>query len=231
MLLIFGDDTFNKIKTKTTQPVFYVDRKNTGTNVYFSLDKFLLAHKLGPEDTIISYEGKSPLEFRLRFPNAPRGTPLLTTQNYNIDQILDKSELKKEDYDIFSGNLVEAKDKSLILENIKLLSEISYQMFEAGYMDLENNKKIDDWIISFQEPILQLFVNYTKIETSNPTFTVEDEFLDNPVYRKTILLGMLRVLANFIVNNNYITIEEVSKLGTWTDYDTWKKLKEKVEIL
>ena len=83
----------------------------------------------------------------------------------------------------------------------------------------------------FKNHYLQLFVNYTKIETSNPTFTVEDEFLDNPVYRKTILLGMLRVLANFIVNNNYITIEEVSKLGTWTDYDTWKKLKEKVEIL
>ena len=61
--------------------------------------------------------------------------------------------------------------------------------------------------------------------------TIEDEFLDNPVFRKTILLGMLRVLSNFIINNNYITIEEVSKIGTWTNYDTWKKLKEIVNIL
>jgi hypothetical protein len=231
MILIFGDNTFNKVKTKTEQPIFYVDRKNKGSTVYFSLEKFLLDHQLGSEDTIISFEGKSPLAFRLQFPNAPRGTPLLTTENYNIDQILDNKELKKEDYDIFSGSLVEAKDKTLILENIKLLSEIAYQMLEAGYMDLENNKKVDDWIVSFQEPLLQLFVNYTKIETSNPTFTVEDEFLDNPVYRKTILLGMLRVLSNFIINNNYITIEEVSKLGTWTNFDTWKKIKEKVKIL
>ena len=125
---------------------------------------------------------------------------------------------------------MEAKDKTLILKNIKLLSEICYQMMEAGYMDLENNKKIEDWIVLFQEPILQLFVNYTKIETSNPTFTVEDEFLDNPIFRKTILLGMLRVLSNFIVNNNYITIEEVSKIGTWTNYDTWKKIKEIITI-
>ena len=231
MILIFGDSTFNKIKTKTSEPIFYIDRNNKGTNVYFSINKFLLDNQLGPNDTIISFEGKSPLEFRLRFPNAPRGTPLLITENYNIDEILDKNELKKEDYDIFSGNLVETSDKTLILENIKLLSEISYQMLEAGYLDLENNKKIDDWIVLFQEPLLQLFVNYTKIETSNPTFTVEDEFLDNPVFRKTILLGMLRVLANFIINNNYISIEEVSSFGTWTDYDTWKKLRKKVSIL
>ena len=231
MILIFGNNTFNKIKTKTEQPIFFVDRKNRGDNVYFSLEKFLLTHSLGPEDTLISFEGKTPLEFRLRFPNAPRRVVLVTTENYNIDQILDKKDNKKEDYDIFSGELMEAKDKTLILENIKLLSEICYQMLEAGYMDLENNKKIEDWIVLFQEPLLQLFVNYSQIETSNPTMTVEDEFLDNPVFRKTILLGMLRVLSNFIINNKYITIEEVSKIGTWTNYDTWKKLKEQVSIL
>ena len=67
----------------------------------FTLEKFLLNHSLGPEDTLISFEGKTPLEFRLRFPNTPRRVVLVTTENYNIDQILST---KKEDYDIFSGN-------------------------------------------------------------------------------------------------------------------------------
>ena len=163
MILVFGNNTFNNVRTKTEQAIFFVDRKNKGENVYFSLEKFLLNHSLGPEDTLISFEGKTPFEFRLLFPNTPRGVVLVTTKNYNIDQILNKKDNKKEDYDIFSGELVEANDKTLILENIKLLSEICYQMLEAGYMDLENNKKIEDWIVLFQEPLLQLFYQLLSI--------------------------------------------------------------------
>lgn len=230
MLLIFGDDTFNNVKTKR-EDVYYIDRVNEGSNIYFSLQDFLAKNKLDSEDTVISFTENSPLEFRLSFPLIPKEVLVITTKNYSIDDVLEDKNLRKKDYDIFSGKKIETKDTQLILSNISLMSYISYQMMEAGYIDLENNKKIDDWIVLFQEPLLQLFVNYTQIETSNPTFTAEDEFLDNPIFRKTILLGMLRVLSNFIINNNYITIEEVSEIGTWTNYDTWKNLKEKIKIL
>ena len=104
-------------------------------------------------------------------------------------------------------------------------------MLEAGYLEKKNYKKIDDWIISYEEPILKLIKVYHEITTSNPSIDFEEEYLINPQFREMNLLIIMKVLANFMVNNNIIKLEEVSKLGSWEEKEVWKKLRKKVKLL
>ena len=226
-IIVFGDNTYKKVKSKE-EDLFFIDRKNTGKNVYFSLQKFMEENNFIDGSVLISFVEKSPLEFRLNYPFVPYSTLVVTSSDYNIDSV-EKS--KDKDYNIFSGDEIKTENKDPILEQIRDLSEISFYMMDAGYLNSKNNKKIPDWIVTFQDPLLQLFVNTLQPETSNPSMTIEDEYLDNPDFRKMILLGMLRILSNFLINNAYITIEEVSGLGYWTDYEVWKKLREQLKVL
>ena len=61
--------------------------------------------------------------------------------------------------------------------------------------------------------------------------SIEDEFMINPQFRKMILIVMLKILANFIINNKLANIEEITQAGgDWFQEDTWKELKEKVKL-
>ena len=193
--------------------------------------------ELKESDIFVSYEHSSPLDFRLDNYTIPYNALVVTTENIDLKEVLsDENEEENylEDYRVFSGDKIEAvrKDtKVAIVKTMKLLSDVMYQMLEAGYLEKKNYKKIDDWIISYEEPLLKLIKVYHEIKTSNPSIDFEEEYLINPQFREMNLLIIMKVLANFMVNNNIISLEEVSKLGSWEEKGVWKKLRKKVKLL
>lgn len=204
-------------------------------NIIFT-DNLFLFEDLSIGDIFISYEHKTPLSFRLEFYNIPSDSLVLITDNENLKDVLDEGNMVRyytEDYDIFSGKKIESSKEENIEEitnNLKIVSDVMFQMLEAGYLEEKNYKKIEDWIISFEEPILKLFKLYYKIETSNPSVDFEEEFLINPQFRKMILITILKTISNFIINNEMITLKKVSEIGQWTDINLWRKLKKDLKF-
>lgn len=188
------------------------------------------------DDVFMGYGYTSPLAIRLKYSQIPsENLVILAESKKDLQDLIKKEKINfRDDYAIFSGSKINTINKNInedIIANIKLLSEIAYDMLAAGYLVEENRQKIKDWIISFEEPILKIFVNYHKITTSNDSMNIEDEFMINPQFRKMILVTILKILANFIINNNLISIEEISQLGTnWLEEETWVKIKEKVKL-
>ena len=172
---------------------------------------------------------------RLLIPQLPYNTLVACPGTTELEEIIDAIEdYKNKDYDIYSGEKIKTTNNKIIesiKKNIKDIYDICVQMMDAGYVDLENNKKIDDWIVMFQDPYLQLFVEKFNPETSNDTMTVEDEFLDNSTFRFSILQVLLKVISNFFVNNNYIKTDNLSKYKNWHDKELWKFIKDTVDFL
>lgn len=204
----------------------------------------LFDFKLNDGDIFVSYDHESPLEFRLEYYNIPYNSLVITTKNTELNTVI-KEDNSMEDYAIFSGEKMEVmktESKVSILKSFKLLVNVMYQMMEAGYLELKNYKKIDDWILSFEEPILKLFKVYFKFEeinpsnpigietigTSNPSVCFEEEFYINPQFRQMILITIMKVVSNFIVNNNMVDLKDVND---WQDIKMWNKLKKKVKLL
>lgn len=231
-VLVFGKNKINYDEEKYN--VYYINRV-IGQNNYFSYKDFSSSHTLGKDDIVLSYNITIPLDMRLLIPEIPFDILVACPTSDNLETIIDDLDsFKKKDYDLYSGAKIETEDNKIvenIKKNIKDIYDISLQMMEAGYLDLENNQKIDDWIVMFQDPFLQLFVEKYKPETSNGTMTIEDEFLDNADFRKSILQAFLKVISNFFVNNDLIDVKNLSKFKNWHDIELWKYIKENIEFL
>ena len=141
---------------------------------------------------------------------------------------------------------VAKKDSKIaILKSFKLMVNVMYQMMEAGYLERKNYKKIDDWIPSFEEPTLKLFKIYHKFQkidindptgeiiigTSNSSVDFEEEFIINPQFREMLIIMLMKIISNFVINNNMITVKEVAEIGDWKDQKVWKILQKKVKLL
>ena len=188
---------------------------------------------LKEEDIFISFEYKTALEFRLEFFTIPSKSLVITSSTKNIIEVLEDKDLNyNNDYAIFSGAKIESLNsevKQKTLETIKFLSDVMYQMLEAGYFINKNFKKVDDWIVSFEHPILKIFKIYHIIETSNPSIDFEEEFLINPQFRQMLVEMIMKIIANFIINNEFTTAESIAKFGNWKDIEMWRKLKKRID--
>lgn len=190
---------------------------------------------LTDNDIFISYEHENAVSFRLDKFVIPVNALAIATKNTDLIEVLNHEEENYyEDYQLFSGKKIETikrETKITVLKSMKLLSEVLYEMLNAGYLEFKNYKKIPDWIVSYEEPTLKLLKIYHKIETSNPAIDFEEEFLINPQFREMNLIMIMKILANFIINNEMITLEEVAKLGSWEEKELWIKLKKKIKLL
>lgn len=186
-------------------------------------------------DIFISLEDKTPLDFRLKYYSIPSEALVIVTKSLDISNLLDDKNLKEHylnDYAVFSGGRVdsilsEVKDK--VNETIKFLTMVMMQMLNAGYLERKNYQKVEDWIISFEHPILKIFKIYHKIETSNPSLDFEEEFLVNPQFREMILIAIMKIISNYVINNDISTLEKISKIGTWKEKKLWDKLSVKIQ--
>ena len=116
-----------------------------------------------------------------------------------------------------------------IFDKMRSLISVLYKMLDAGYLVTENRRKIDDWIITFQEPILDIFIRYHRLETSAPDMSTTDEFLINPEFRKTICIMLMKIVANFIVNNEVVEPKDLENFDSWENEELWYSLREILE--
>jgi len=191
-------------------------------------------------DIFCSFLFETPLEFRIAHPEIPRENLVFVSRKDELEEDLsDLSSLKKDDYDFFSGEKVKSKDedvRNIIQKYMRELKSLTHVFIDAGYYPPHSSDdrqgKIDDWMVTFEDPLQKLFVNYAKPETRipYPDTTVEEEFLINPNFRSGITEYFMKVLANFMISNKVTSIEEIGSLGKgWEDVEVWNELKE-IEI-
>jgi len=213
-VLIFTDAKKNNFTSRKYDLLFIKED-------YPSYESYLLKNSF--PKYIVYYNQITPLNFRTIFTKIPYDVVVVNGKDiYDIDKLL-KDDVLLDDYNIFSGKKITSINKKNVEEIKRVMKDflnISIQMIKAGYLKEENIDKIEDWIITFQEPILQLFVEYFKPETSNDSVTIEDEFLENPKFRKNILEVMLKVLANYLVNNDLFDTNKI-RGKSWLDEDVW----------
>ncbi len=184
------------------------------------------------EDCFISYVHENSLQLRLQEPLIPRKCVVACGEDIDLeDALINKFQFEEEDYDIFSGDMIplEKGYKETIYFCMQDLILALYQMLDAGYLELENNIKIRDWIILFQEPILDIFIRYHRIDTSAPDISTTDEFLINPEFRKTICLMLMKVISNFIVTNGLVDESILEEFNSWENKDLWYSIQENLE--
>ena len=184
------------------------------------------------DDVFVSFLHPTPLDFRLDQPVIPRENLVVTTKKKDLSAVEERGE---DDYDFFSGGEVESEDEDVrksIEKYMKELKNLTHVFLDAGYRDPDRDNstgKIDDWMVTFEDPLQKLFVEHCRPEVSAGDMNVEDEFRDNPAFRAGITEYFMKVVANFMVNNDLVSIEEVGAMGDskgWLDAEVWEELKE-----
>ena len=167
----------------------------------------------------------------MKEPLIPRNCLVIIGQEPDLeDIILNKFNYEDLDYDIFSGERVYVDYKEKITSVMTDLLEILNQMLKAGYYEVQNVDKVDDWIITFQDPVLDIFIRYHQLETSAGDITSCDEFLINPEYRRTVCIMIMKILANFLINNGLIIKRTVKKYSGWENPSLWYYIKNEIKI-
>lgn len=92
---------------------------------------------------------------------------------------------------------ISSKDQS----DFELVCDIISQMLNAGYHQLLNKRKIDDWIIHFTDPLLSEYIEVYNVTTSAPDKTITDEFLENSQFRKVFLDMLINTSATYAYKN------------------------------
>lgn len=185
-------------------------------------------------DIFCSFMHTTPIDFRIDYPIIPyTSLAMISTKKELKEDIASLERRKEEDYNIFSGERVETEDddvREAIEKYMNELKKLTYAFIDAGYYprgipDTEQDK-VEDWMVTFEDPLQKLFVVSVRPEVSAPDLTVEDEFLINGEFRSGITEYWMAVLANFIVKNEITSIEEISSIGKWSDMDVWNEIRD-----
>lgn len=178
-------------------------------------------------DVLHSTKLNYPIQVRMQNPEIPMDT--LVVCKLSKGQTI-TNQHKAEDYNILSGEKIgdiSDQNKTLIVAYMKELCNVLLQFMEAGYHlydeseaeETYNAKRIDDWIINFEYPLLKMFKLYFDIKTSCDDVMFVDEFLDNPQFRQMIADIMMKLLSNFAVENSYGESTE-----NWRQIDAYQRL-------
>jgi len=233
-----------KLKLPKEYDVFWIINGDDSTSM--SLGHFISSSGEGgvfnTKDIFVSLLSKhtSPLEIRIDQPLIPRENFCIAITTFkDLNGLFSTPEelimAKDDDYDFFSGNEVISDSKIVredIFKRMVELKGLTHVFINAGFLDDGEDvpeylpRKIDDWMVTFEDPLQKLFTAHTLPEVSASDMTIEDEFLVNPSFRKGITLYWMKVIANFMINNDNTTVEEIGSIGSWEDPEVWKELKE-----
>lgn len=213
----------------TSSVILVFGKKNIGNNFENYEVKYTSSYKkylkdeeenLIDGDIIINQIYKDQLSLRLDNPEIPFEVKIINYSNKikNEEALEDLIEKQKhDDYNVlyfterYKGKKNETMDK--FYTDMYIIVD---QMIRAGYLEYKNYNKVDDWILTFQEPCMKLFVEYYKPELSNEFSTYEIEFLSNPQFRHLILISFMKILANHLVLN-----KKFKKDVDWTNPSVW----------
>lgn len=93
------------------------------------------------------------------------------------------------------------------------LFDIMQQMLRAGYHKLENNYRIDDWIVSCQDQIMHRFIEIMQFESYLPQteLTWCEIFCENRQFRQSLVQTMIKVFQKICIDYFKMKYSEVSK--------------------
>lgn len=171
---------------------------------------------------------RNVVEFRVQNPTVHREALFKQARFDEIPSIIAEFEngTLTPTYDIFSGEVLDGSPelKKSVSKHLKIFMFVLTEFLEAGYYDLENKRKVQDWCICFSDPIMDYFINYFEIKTQSPDIPLVDEFLTNPQFRQMITESMLHVAAHYAVNHNIISHVELLNTS-WSDTNIIKKIQ------
>lgn len=225
----------NAIPAKTSKGVIYITPFGENyVNIFRSISQYektvaKIEENLFNRNIFVARTDtfNSSIEFRISEPTIPRDCIFIRTDDSLIKLIKQVKDDDIYNYDICSGNSIEnldIEDRMEAKKQIKLLFYITLQYMSAGYHERKNKKKIPDWCLCFGEPILKYFIEYFEIKTQSPDIPLEDEFLTNPQFREMLTKQLLKLLANYVVNNKIIDVGDVK---SWYDISLWLSIKSK----
>ena len=185
-------------------------------------------------DIFCSFLHTNPIDFRIDHPIIPYTSLAMVSSRTDLEQDLSSLEDRiKEDYNLFSGNKVETDDeyvRKAIEKYMNELKSLTYAFIDAGYyprgIPEPEQSKIEDWMVTFEDPLQKLFMVSVKPEVSADDLTVEDEFLINGEFRSGITEYWMAVLANFLIKNEFTSVEEIGAIGKWSDIDVWNEIRD-----
>ena len=227
-LFVFGKD----IPYSTSKGVVYITTKGEASvKIFRSIEQYensvgKISESENMTNVFVDRDlFSSVVSFRVNLPNLPRGSRFIKSEEH-VKTILDKLHKgeKFEEYDIMSGDSIEDLDSDSekdVKDYMKTFSEVLLNFIEAGYHERQNIKKIPDWMLTFEEPIMKYMISYFEIKTACEDIFLVDQFLTTPQFREMITGIMMRVMAHFFINNEYIDIKDVS---SWKDTEMWKSL-------
>lgn len=169
----------------------------------------------------------SSVEFRISEPLMPRDSIFIRSDEPLSKLVKKVKENELDTYDIFGAksiSKIDISDANTVSREMKILFYVMLQFMSAGYHERKNKKKIPDWCVCFSEPILRYFLEYFEIKTESPDIHVADQFITNPQFREMITTQLLKILANYVVNNKMIEVRDVK---SWYDISLWLSLKSK----
>jgi len=170
---------------------------------------------------------KDVIEFRIQNPTVHRDAIFKQSIMEEIPNMIAvfKNDSLTPTYDIFSGQRLKSPDlRPSVSKHLNIFMFVLTEFLDAGYYNLENRRKVQDWCICFSDPIMEYFINYFEIKTQSPDIHLVDEFLTNPQFRQMITECMLHVAAHYAINNNIITHIELLNTN-WSDTKIIKKIQ------
>ena len=136
-------------------------------------------------------------------------------------------------YNFYEG--VEAKGPYPYLDkarqHLALGCEIIEQYLLAGY-DHEfktERTQLSSWTLNSHTPILRLLIDNYKMYVLVPFDQTPDILLvESAQYRREILRLLMKVISNFVNNNQLVSLQEISDLGGWSQPNVWSGIKQAV---
>ena len=124
-------------------------------------------------------------------------------------------------YDLYGGGKLDEmyheKDMLDVKQQIWLGCLILNQYLDAGYDKGKNDRDVMGWCLNTETPIIKGLIQTYGLISPVPDRTSHMEIRLNSGYRRQLTEILGKVLSNFAINNDIITIQEVAQLGGWYD--------------
>jgi hypothetical protein len=132
-------------------------------------------------------------------------------------------------------------DKDVVRSMISTYIEIIKAYLKAGFHERKIKDVPDNWTLNLATKELCLLIYHYGLFPSaldfNPTGVYDPskyeivkispiiEYMHNSQYRKVVLDGMIAIVSNFLVRNDYINVRDIEN---YYDIKSWKALSKKL---
>jgi hypothetical protein len=142
--------------------------------------------------------------------------------SYIVTEYINNTNVIINPYNIYSGNklteYISSNDLIAAKSYFKIGCILAVNYINAGFNSYDANLPLiilDSWNYQCETPFLKGIILYYGLYSESADRSTQSEMITSAASRRTITFTICKVLSNFAINNNIITIEEVTELGGW----------------